>query len=236
MSYRRRYYGDDDDYDYDYKWQIDMKAVKRDFLNYANKEKIIDADGYEKMGKTLGIDIYKDTFLTYFIYKCNADKLESITEDQYIEGMKAFKCNTLNELKNKIISIKEELLEIGNENFRNFYYFLFDINFTSKGKTDKVLTLDYVEVYFKGLFYDQFPIVKEFIEYLKTKDKKDKNEKEVGLKWDEWRTFLDFLINQATTFPKDYNVADYYPTLIDDFYYWYCQKHNIPIPKDEEED
>ena len=56
------------------------------------------------------------------------------------------------------------------------------------------------------------------------------------MKWDEWRTFLDFLINKATTFPKDYYVSDYYPTLIDDFYYWYCKKHNIPIPKDDEEE
>ena len=40
---RRRYY--DDDYDDDYYWKIDMKQAKRDFMNYANKEKQIDQDG-----------------------------------------------------------------------------------------------------------------------------------------------------------------------------------------------
>ena len=102
---RRRYY--DDDYDDDYYWKIDMKQAKRDFMNYANKEKQIEQDGYEKMGKTLGIDIYSDIFITYFVYKCNSKTIEYITEDQYIEGLKAFKCNTLNEIKNKILSNRE---------------------------------------------------------------------------------------------------------------------------------
>ena len=225
---RRKYYYDDYEDDY-YSWKIDMKAVKRDFMNYANKDRQIDQDGYEKMGKTLGIDIYHDMFITYFVYKCKSKNLEYITEEQYIEGMTAFKCNTLEEVKGKILTIKGQLLEIGTDDFKNYYYFLFDLNVpgSEKDKKSKALSLDVVEVYFKGLFCDQFPLVNEFLEFL--------NIKKVGLKWDEWRTFLDFLNNKATTFPKDYYVSDYYPSLIDDFYYWYCQKHNIPIPKDEEE-
>jgi len=55
MSRRKYYYNDyDDDY---YSFKIDTKQAKRDFMNYANKEKIIAAEGLEKMGKTLGIDI-----------------------------------------------------------------------------------------------------------------------------------------------------------------------------------
>lgn len=229
MSYRRRYYDDDYDDDY-YNWKIDTKAVKRDFMNYANKEKQIDQDGYEKIGKTLGIDIYTDIFITYFVYKCGSKNLDYITEDEYIAGMTAFKCNTMNEVKSKIITIKEKLLEIGNDDFKKFYYFLFDLNIpgSEKEKKAKALGLDAVEIYFKELFSSQFPIVDEFLEFLKFK--------KVGLKWDEWRTFLDFLINKATVFPKDYYVSDYYPSLIDDFYYWYCEKHKIPIPKDEEEE
>ena len=115
---RRNYYDDDYDDDYNYNWQIDMKQVKRDFMNYANKEHLIDADGYEKMGKTLGIDIANDMFITYFVYKCNSKTVDYITEDQYIEGMKAFRCNTLSEIKGQIMKIKGQLLEIGNEDFK----------------------------------------------------------------------------------------------------------------------
>ena len=226
-----RYYDDYDDYDDDYYWKADENKIKRDFMNYADpKKRKIDENGYEKMGKTLGIDIYTDIFITYFVYKCGSKQLEFITESEYINGMKAFKCNTLNDVKSKIMNIREKLLEIHNEDFRNFYNFLFDLNVpgTEQEKKKKSLSLDIVEVYFKSLFCEQFPITNEFLQFLK--------EKKVGLKWDEWRMFLDFLQNQGTSFPKDYNPAEYYPTIIDDFYYKYCEKHGIKLPDPEEEE
>ena len=225
---RRRYYDDyyDDDY---YSWKIDTKQAKRDFMNYANKEKRIEQEGFEKMGKTLGIDIYTDIFITYFLYKCDTKNIEYLTEDQYIQGLTAFKCNTMQEVKNKIMDIKGELLLINEDDFQKFYYYLFDLNVSGseKDKKTKSLSYDIVELYFKALFCNQFDKVTEFLEFLRFKN--------VGLKWDEWRTFLDFVRQKIDTFPKDYYVSDYYPTLIDDFYYWYCQKHNLPIPKEEEE-
>ena len=76
MSYR---YGYNRYNDPDYYWKADEKKIKRDFMNYANKQKQIDQDGYEKIGKTLGIDIYSDMFITYFVFKCGASSLEYIT-------------------------------------------------------------------------------------------------------------------------------------------------------------
>ena len=227
MSYYNRYnrYNDPD-----YYWKADEKKIKRDFMNYANKERQIDADGYEKMGKTLGIDIYNDMFITYFVYKCGADSSEYITEDQYMQGMKAFKCNSLTEVKNKITNIKGKLLEIHDEDFRKFYNFLFNLNVpgSEKERKTKSIGLDAVEVYFKGLFCDQFKFMDEFLQFLK--------EKNVGLKWDEWNTFLDFLKDKGATFPKDYDYgSDYYPSIIDEFYIWYCKKHGIKIPDEEDE-
>lgn len=228
MSRYNRYYND---YNDDYYWKGDENKMKRDFMNYADpKKKKITEDGYEKMGKTLGIDIYTDIFITYFVYKCGSKQLEFITEPEYIKGMKAFKCNTLNEVKNKIIKIREQLLEIHNEDFKNFYDFLFDLNVpgSEQERKKKSLSLEVVEVYFKSLFCDQFPVTKEFLQFLA--------EKKVGLKWDEWRMFLEFIQNQGTTFPNEYNPAEYYPIILDDFYYWYCKKHGINIPNPDEEE
>ena len=235
--YKKKNYYDDyddnyDDYDDDYYyWKADENKIKRDFMNYSNpKIKKIEQEGYEKMGNTLGIDIYTDIFITYFVYKCGSKQLDYVTEPEYINGMKAFKCNTLNDVKNKITKIRGKLLEIHGEDFRNFYYFLFDLNIpgSEQEKKKKSLSLDIVEVYFKSLFCEQFPVAQEFLVFLK--------EKKVGLKWDEWRMFLDFLQNQGTSFPKDYNPAEYYPIIIDNFYYWYCKKHGIKIPEAEEEE
>ena len=213
-------------------YKADENKIKRDFMNYANpKTKKIEESGYEKMGKTLGIDIYTDIFITYFVYKCGGKQLEFITEKEYIQGIKYFKCNSLAEVKNKIVTIREELLEIQTEDFRNFYYFLFDLNNpgSEQEKKKKTMALEVVEVYFKSLFANQFNITKEFLQFLN-------DEKKVGLKWDEWRMFLDFIINLGTTFPKDYNMAEYYPIIIDDFYLWYCKKHKIKIPDPDEEE
>lgn len=213
-------------------YSADENKIKRDFMNYADpKTKKINENGYEKMGKTLGIDIYTDVFMVYFAYKCDSKNLEYITEKEYINGLKAFKCNTLNEVKNKIMNIKGELLDIYSEDFRKFYNYLFDLNVpgSETEKKKKTIAFEIIEVYFKSLFSNQFKIAKEFLDYL--------SEKKCGLKWDEWRMFLDFIQKEGTSFPKDYNMADYYPIVIDEFYLWYCKKHNIKIPNpDEDED
>ena len=219
-----------DRYRYD-SYKADENKIKRDFMNYADaRTKKINEDGYEKMGKTLGIDIYTDIFMTYFVYKCGAKQMEFITENEYIQGIKFFRCNSLAEVKNKITSIREDLLDIHNEDFRNFYNFLFDLNVpgSQQEKKKKSISLEVVEVYFKSLFCNQFKIAKEFLQYL--------GEKKIGLKWDEWRMFLDFIQNMGTTFPKDYNMAEYYPIVIDEFYLWYCKKHGIKIPDPDEEE
>ena len=132
-------------------------------------------------------------------------------------------------MKQKIVKVREDLLEINNNEFRNFYNFLFDLNVqgTEVEKKSKRIPYDVVEVYFNSLFTNQFPIVSEFLVYLK--------EKNVGLIWDEWRTFLDFIQNEGVRFPKDYNVAGYYPVIVDEFYYWYCKKHGIKLPDPEDE-
>ena len=94
----------------------------------------------------------------------------------------------------------------------------------------KILSYEVVEVYFNDLFSDQFPIVKHFILFLKDV-KKSK-----GLNKDQWECFLDFLLNQGVTFPKDYKCEDYYPIIIDQFYEYYCDLKKIPRKKKEEEE
>jgi len=223
---------DEENYDSEgEEWRADENKIKRDFMNYADpKKRRIEENGYEKMGKTLKIDIYTDIFITYFAYKCGSKQLDYITEQEYITGMKAFKCNTLNDVQSKILKIRGKLLEIHSNDFRNFYNFLFDLNVSGSEieRKKKSIIFDVVEVYFKSLFCEQFPIVNEFLTFLK--------EKKCGLKWDEWRMFLDFVQKQGTSFPKDYSPAEYFPLIIDEFYYWYCKKNGIKVPDPDEEE
>ena len=219
-----------DDYESGYgksKYYSDEKKIKRDFMNYANlKTKKIDQDGMEKMGKTLDIDIYTDVFITYFFFRCGCKSMEEVTESEYITGLKYFKCNDLNELKSRILHVRETLLDLYSKEFKEFYNFLFKFN-CGKGK---ILSYEVVEVYFNDLFSDQFPIVKHFILFLKD-IKKSK-----GLNKDQWECFLDFLLNQGISFPKDYKCEDYYPLIIDEFYNWYCDINHINKNKKENDE
>ena len=142
------------------KFNPNIDQIKRDFMNYANPQtKLIDIERYQKIADELGIDLENDLFMVYFLYKCNAKKMERITEDEYITGLKAFEVNTLTEVKSKIMNFREDMLEINTPKFRDFYNFLFDINVDAKDNIErkkKKMPLDIVESYFNSLFVSQF--------------------------------------------------------------------------------
>ena len=203
--------------------KIDEKLIKKDFIQYADsKTHKIDINGMEKMGKTLEIDIYTDIFITYFFFRCNCQSMEEVSESEYLKGLKYFDCNCLYDIKNKIPKIKKNLFDFNSKNFQSFYKFLFVFN------TSKLLSIDIVEVYYKDLFYKDYPISEDFIQFLK----ESKNQ---GLNKDQWECFLDFLLEEGSSFPENYNCDSYYPLLLDKFYEWYCDLKKIPRQKNNDE-
>ena len=203
--------------------KLDEKTIKKEFLHYSNlKTKKIELEGMEKLGKKLGIDIYTDIFITYFFFKCGCKRMEEVSENEFITGLKYFQSNTLKDIKKQIPSIRKGLLDISSNEFKNFYRYLFTFNNT------KILSFEVVEVYFNNLFLKKYPIVQFFLQFLK-------QIKSQGLNKDQWECFLDFLLDQGNTFPKDYNCESYYPLIIDQFYEYYCDLKKIPKKKMEEE-
>lgn len=199
-----------------YKYKSNTKdtssEIKTDFLKYADpKTHKIQMEGMEKMGTTLGIDIYTDMFITFFFFKCGCKSLEEVKEEEYITGLQKFNVSNLNQLKNKIMDVREELLNIEGETFREFFYFLFKYNSDSK---KKIVPMEVIEVYFPSLFGD-FNFVGKFLKYIKEVAKIE------GLNKTEWEGFLDFIHDHGSTFPNNYSTGDYYPLLCDNFYEWY---------------
>lgn len=192
-------------------------SYEEDFNLYCNSSKIIDEDGMVKMGKDLGIDIYTDMFLPYFLFKCKAKKLEEITFQEYKTGLSSFKVYCLKSIpKYNLTSFKSDISKI---DFQNFYQYLFQINVQ---KSTKVVIYDVVEVYFKELFAIKFPFVNEFLEFLKS------NKKITGLNKDQWSSFLDMLKSIGyKKFEDFYNMNEAWPVLFDDFYLFYCEKRKI---------
>ena len=199
------------------------ESIKNDFLNYVdtNTNKI-EIEGMEKMGKTLEIDIYTDIFITYFFFRCDCKNMESVSETEYLQGLEYFNCNTLEEVKNQINYVREDLLDFQSNEFKEFYKFLFTFN------ASKILSIDIIEVYFQNLFYNKYPITKEFIQFLK--------ETKQGLNKDQWECFLDFILYEGNEFPKNYDCGSFYPLIYDKFYEWYCDLHKIPREKNEDDE
>ena len=124
--------------------------------------------------------------------------------------------------------VKGDLLNITTDDFKKFYFFLYNYNLTDKSK--KLLDYDYVEFYFNNLFGSQFKIIKTFLEFYSTIKKKE------PMKNDPWYCFLGFLIKIGDNFPKGYRTQDSWPTLFDEFFNWYCKKYNIVIKEEEDDD
>jgi len=90
------------------------------------------------------------------------------------------------------------------------------------------LDFDYVELYFKTLFSNQFKLVTKFLEYLVKEKKKE------PMKQDQWNCFLDLLIKIGDDFPKGYSLKYSWPTLFDEYFLFYCEKNNIELPEEDD--
>lgn len=117
-------------------------------------------------------------------------------------------------------------MDITTEDFRKFYTWLFSYNLEKK--TNPVLNYEIVKHYFNEFFAQHFKIVSEFMEFY------EKEKSNAPFKQDQWNCFLELLKSIGDQFPKNYTPEDFWPTLFDDFYEWFCKKHGIKIEKKEE--
>lgn len=88
-------------------------SSSKDFANYADKTKktlilegkifldlfLFFLDGFLKMGKELGIDIFTDLFMVYFLFKCNAKRNDCLTEAEFATGLRAFGVSSFKSIK-----------------------------------------------------------------------------------------------------------------------------------------
>ena len=206
---------------------IIVEKPKTDFELYFVKdpetgEEILDEDGLLKIGTDLKIDIYTHMFFPYFFYLCKAKNLEKITKTEYKNGLNFFYIDSIKKLTQA--NLNSWKMNINNNKFKDYYMYLFNLNVMKK-----VVSFEVVELYFKN-FFSEYNFVNEFIEFLKNE------KKECGLNKDQWELFIDLIKSVKNNFPQNYSLDDAWPNLFDEFYYYYCKKHGIEVPKKDLED
>lgn len=186
-----------------------------DFFNkYASSDNAneMDANGIAQLCEDIQVDS-DDPVMLLIAYKCKAERGLIFTKDEWIRGMQAVGCNSVDALKATIPTLKMQL-EKDNDLFRQVYLFAFDY---IKYPNPKSLPLESALELWRILLPNRFVLLAQWLEYV------SKNHKHSITK-DEWRFLPDF----ARTVPVDDpsklpppKEDSAMPTLIDSFTEWF---------------
>jgi hypothetical protein len=121
------------------------------------------------------------------------------------------------------LDARDTLANLGSEEFRQFYLFLFPFNVKEKVKE---MDFDIAKFFWEELF-KKYKIIFTFTAFI------EKQKEGCKIKQDVWNNMLDFVINIGDQFPKGFSTLDSWPTLLDEFFKWYCEKNGIKIEEPE---
>lgn len=119
-------------------------------------------DHMDKFLQELGVDPEDITSLI-LPWLLEAETIGEFHKEEFVEGMKKIKCETLQALKDKISSSKSQLKD--DKVFKNFYMYIFD--YAKGGDKVKVLDLDFAIVLWSMTIKDKFKYLDIWIQFLK---------------------------------------------------------------------
>ena len=92
---------------------------------------------------------------------------------------------------------------------------------------EKDIDFEIAKFFLNELFSKKYKIVGVLLDFISIDPVKYK------IKQDTWNNILDFLLQIGDEFPKGYSTLDSWPTLLDEFFIWYCEKNGIKIEEPE---
>jgi hypothetical protein len=105
--------------------QLDVKKIENLFEKYANKEtNVIDAEGMAKFFQDLGLDPNNDILTFVIAWQFEAHSMAVFTKEEFVEGMKRLRCESIADLKKKFDDLRALLFD--DQAFKQFYMFVFD--------------------------------------------------------------------------------------------------------------
>jgi len=194
-----------------------VKKVNKDvvlslFMKYGEKEfeddveiNCIQGQRLHDFFTDLGIDPETDLVSLILPWQFNCKRQFYISKEEFISGMEKLKCEKLVDLKDRMGSLRAEL--IVEEAFKQFYKFVF---LYAKG-TEEVKTTVNVVIAMElwKLLLPRFNLLPEWLKFVEISNK--------GINQDVWNLLLDFTHTEISSFNSD----DCWPVMIEDFVHWH---------------
>jgi len=168
----------------------------------------IHGEGLLEFSKDLGVIDDDDPVLLMMAWKLKSEVVWEISQEEFMNGFTIHACASMDKIKAKAKEWREELKN-NQQNFKNFYNFVFDYLKEDK----KILLVDEAIIAWNILMKDRkWPLMASFIEFIKSEEKK-------SISRDVWQQLWHF----QKTYPqnlKEYDPNSSWPILYDEFVEW----------------
>jgi len=184
---------------------VDVAKIEQLFAQFKDTEDSISYSGMEKLMTALGVDP-NDIVMFILAWQVGASTMGEFTRQEFVEGLTTLKCDSIPKLKEKLPSLRSEIVEI--QAFKEFYSFMFDYG---KPSNQKCLEAEIAIELWKMLLRERFKFLETWISFLLERQA-DKR----GITKDTWMLLLEFSkqINKDMT---NYDSEGAWPCMIDEF-------------------
>ncbi|OMJ84174.1 hypothetical protein SteCoe_14725 [Stentor coeruleus] len=165
----------------------------------------IEAEGIQSFCQDLGIDPL-DPVTLVFAYYCKAEVMGVFKKEEFIQGLKALGCDSIQKLKNKLPDMRIVLADT--KQFKEIYNYVFGF---SREAGCRNLSIDVAIALWRLLLGAKFPMVETWITFLESRGKRHDVSK------DTWEMLLDFLEIVQKEGLQGYDPNSAWPVLIDEF-------------------
>lgn len=190
---------------------VPVSSVKSDLIeSLFNKYRNSNSDCIEPEGIQLFCDDLRidplDPVILVFAFYCKAEIMGVFKKAEFVAGLKALNCDTIEKLQSKVPELRQSLADP--KAFKQVYAYVF---LFSREVGCRSLSLDAAVSLWRLLLADKFPMVNRWIEFLEGRTKKHDISK------DTWEMLLDFLEIIQKNGIEGYDPYGSWPTLIDEF-------------------
>jgi len=179
-----------------------LEAMYNKYKDHSEPEKI-GTEGVIQLLQDLHLDPGSRLVLL-LAWKCEAATQCEFTQEEFVTGMTALGCDSVEKLKHKLPALDKEILD--SNKFKDFYQFTFNY---AKNPGQKGLDLDMALAYWNIVLTGRFQFLDIWSRFLKENHKR-------SIPKDTWNLLLDFAmtVNADMT---NYDEEGAWPVLIDDF-------------------